>query len=1061
MARSSAASKFVLFGLLIASISAAPSFADDVERCFEDNSGQPLAHIFITVHRGTPPFVSDEDFLTDDQGCSVFNDVEPGYQVTVHLQNKVVRMDAGEFPFLLFPFGLGVDLMVDAGDAAGNPIPVDVDNDYTRIAENMRLAYNNGLFEFSPWQTASPTESPNGHEDSTNANALRVVWPSIGVVGLAYTEPAGPPSGYPRIHMDGPDAANESLQRHELAHALHLSKLSSQKRLELENEYVGWLVGELSLGNSATHSFAVDTSPLVAFIEAFGCFGEVYSDVVPISGDKHQDFFERIANNLESNSGGCGSMDDAVRGGDVEGAVFLAIFYEFAKHPAVGLPFVVETIIECESFTVYEYANCILELEDEGLESDVYQALDLAGAVYGIDFDREVEIRDQMETGDRFGDGSAAGDFNGDGFMDLAVTAPGEETDYTANSGAVHILFGSSLALVSAQNQYFRATDLDALGWVQSDDRFGAALAAGDFDADGYDDLAIGVPGRSVSGFAAAGSVVVLYGSAAGLETSRAQNWHQDSSGIPDDNEPGDGFGSALAAGDFNADGYSDLAIGAPGEDLPIRSFVAIKAKRALAPSAISWPVLPITGSRIIPNTGAGRERALPVTNLTEITGAGRRPALPITSESRTLRAERQPSLPTTRWINIPDAGAVTVLYGGSILKSQGLSGAGSDFWNQSLPNLLETAEPGDRFGSVLAAGNFNGDVIPDPTPSNPNTDDLAIDDLAIGVPLEDIGSIENAGAVHVLYGQHGSGLTDAGTSVWHQNTEGIEDHAEANDFFGSALAAGNFTAWTSMDLAIGVPGEDVDVFDPSARPGRPSRPPLKGERGSEPIGRLPDRGTGPAMRTVIDAGAVNVLVGQSWLGGIVSDDDLFLTESGWSSHSDPETGDHFGATLAAGDFDNDGDDDLAIGVPNQDVGDGAEGAGAVDVIFSDVYVAGASVAGTGLASAGNQQLHELSPYVGDHPAAGDRFGTSITAADFNGDERSELAIGVPGESEDGHESAGALHVMPGFEMPESEHLPLPDYEGMDLERRDDIDEILFSAMRKFGYLPQYWHQDR
>jgi len=1043
MVRSSAASKFVLFGFLISSMSAAPSFADDVIRCFKDDSNPNLRlrGVWVTVHRGTWPNIEDEHILTDDGGCHEFVDVDDNTTVTVLPQNQVVRLDGTNS----FTIGHNMDLDVDAGYGP-RELTVDfpIDNfldppnstgNGMQIAENMRVAYNDGLREFVPWLT----ESPVGAEGPLDPNVLRVMWPSAGIFpifGLPYTEPATSPSG-PRIHLRSADWDEASTHRHELAHALHFSKLSDETRGRAQHEYVNWLLSEGSQGELGGHSFSEQTIPLVAFIEAFGCFGEMYPQVPVVTGDHPQDFFLEV-NSLRDPFDGdenCGpeGVDGTVKGGDVEGAVFLALFFEFAKHPAVGLPLVVETIIECESLTVYEYASCIQG--SFGLESDEYQALDLAGARYGIDFDHQVEIPDRMETGDRFGEVSVAGDFNGDGFLDLAVSAPGEGTGSTTGAGAVHILFGSSLALVTAQNQYFRAADFDVPGLAQGDDRFGAALAAGDFDADRFDDLAIGVPGKSVNGSPGAGSVVVLYGSAAGLETSRAQNWHQDAPDIVDASEPGDGFGSALAAGDFDADGFCDLAIGAPGEDLSIRSFVAIRGKGLSTPSARSRPVLPITSVTRIPSADARRG-----------------PALPITSESRIPRAGRRPSLLTTRWTHIPDAGAVTVLYGGSILKSNGLSGAGSDFWNQSLPNLLETAEPGDRFGSVLAAGNFNGDLA----------GMVDVDDLAIGVPLEDIGSIENAGVVQVLYGQYPSGLTDADTSVWHQNTEGVEDHAEANDFFGSALAAGNFTAGTAKDLAIGVPGEDVDVPDPSARPGRSSRPPLEGERVSNPLRRLPIRRMETGIRTVIDAGAVNVLQGTEE-GGITSASDTFVTENGWNSHSDPETGDHFGAALAAGDFDNDGDDDLAIGVPNQDVGDDAEGAGAVDVIFSDVYVPGVlDVVGTGLTSAGNRQLHELSPYVGDHPAAGDRFGTSITVGNFNGGSRhSDLAIGVPHESEDGHFSAGALHVMPAFELPELEHQPLGDYEAMDPERRDDFDEERFSAIQVFGYLPQYWHQDR
>jgi hypothetical protein len=72
-------------------------------------------------------------------------------------------------------------------------------------------------------------------------------------------------------------------------------------------------------------------------------------------------------------------------------------------------------------------------------------------------------------------------------------------------------------------------------------------LAGGDFDGDGYDDLAIGVPYEDVGATADAGAVNVVYGSGSGL-CENLQFWHQDSSGISGAAEESDGFGSALVA---------------------------------------------------------------------------------------------------------------------------------------------------------------------------------------------------------------------------------------------------------------------------------------------------------------------------------------------------------------------------------------------------------------------------------------------------------------------------------------------------------------------------------
>jgi hypothetical protein len=63
-------------------------------------------------------------------------------------------------------------------------------------------------------------------------------------------------------------------------------------------------------------------------------------------------------------------------------------------------------------------------------------------------------------------------------------------------------------------------------------------------------------------------------------------------------------------------------------------------------------------------------------------------------------------------------------------------------------------------------------------------------DDIAVGVPLEDVGTASDAGAVNVIYGSAG-GLSDVGDQLWTQQSFGVFDAAEIGDHFGEALATG------------------------------------------------------------------------------------------------------------------------------------------------------------------------------------------------------------------------------------------------------------------------------
>jgi hypothetical protein len=180
-------------------------------------------------------------------------------------------------------------------------------------------------------------------------------------------------------------------------------------------------------------------------------------------------------------------------------------------------------------------------------------------------------VGDGPEPGDLFGSALASGDFDGDGFSDLAIGARGEDVGSVPDAGAVSVVHGSAAGL--------QVTDPPAQFWTQNatgvedqaeaSDRFGLTLTSGDFDGDGYDDLAIGAPFEDVAGARDAGSTNVLYGSPGGLQTISPadQLWTQDSPGVDDESQPADAF-RAVTTGDFNGDGFDDLLNGVPGESL-------------------------------------------------------------------------------------------------------------------------------------------------------------------------------------------------------------------------------------------------------------------------------------------------------------------------------------------------------------------------------------------------------------------------------------------------------------------------------------------------------------
>ncbi|MCP4419036.1 MAG: hypothetical protein GY805_20660, partial [Chloroflexi bacterium] len=170
-------------------------------------------------------------------------------------------------------------------------------------------------------------------------------------------------------------------------------------------------------------------------------------------------------------------------------------------------------------------------------------------------------------------------DFNGDGYADLAIGIPSEDITIEGltfvDAGSVQVIYGTANGLnASAAGEslhndqvWHRGREgLAVLINISIGDNFGQALAPGDFNNDGYDDLAIGVPGSLIDGNDDVGAVQVMYGSSDGLTVEKSQTWSQDNASIIGSPEAGDRFGETLAAGDFNGDGVTDLAIGVPDE---------------------------------------------------------------------------------------------------------------------------------------------------------------------------------------------------------------------------------------------------------------------------------------------------------------------------------------------------------------------------------------------------------------------------------------------------------------------------------------------------------------
>ncbi len=395
-------------------------------------------------------------------------------------------------------------------------------------------------------------------------------------------------------------------------------------------------------------------------------------------------------------------------------------------------------------------------------------------------------VADAPELGDRFGAALAAGDFDGDGYADLAVGVPGEGIPTgvgpgevaRASAGMVQVLYGSPGGLRGGSRPGWTQDRPGVKGTIHARDGFGGTLAAGDFDGDGRDDLAIGTPLEPVDDRLAAGAVNVLYGSAGGLSEVGDQRWTLDSPGIKGLAGDGFRFGWALAAGDVSRDGRDDLAIGVPGGRISGRldaGAVSVLYGRSGGLSATDdlWS----QDARGIKGRAERLDNFGSAVAIGDLDGDGIGD-LAIGVQFEDVDAAR-------------DAGAVNVLYG----SRAGLGEDGDQVWTENTPGIRGAAARRDRFGATLTSADFSRN---------------GVDDLAIGVPGEDVGAAHDAGAVNLLYGNDGRGLGSRGNQRWTQDARGVKSRADAADLFGTALAAGDFDHDGAYDLAVGAPHETV-----------------------------------------------------------------------------------------------------------------------------------------------------------------------------------------------------------------------------------------------------------
>lgn len=315
-----------------------------------------------------------------------------------------------------------------------------------------------------------------------------------------------------------------------------------------------------------------------------------------------------------------------------------------------------------------------------------------------------------------------AGDVNGDGYSDAIVGAP-SASNGQAGEGLAYLHYGSPTGLAPLPSVTLEVNIAGAA--------FGTSVAsAGDVNGDGYADVVVGAPQSN-----GIGRAYIFHGGPGGLASSPALTLSGTSGSL---------FGtSVFKAGDHNADGYSDVLVGAPGSDLV---FVYPGSPAGLDPTPVIFNA-PVPGGSFGASVGTAGD----------VNGDGFSDIL----------------------VGAPDLSNGQSLEGAFYLYLGALI---------TLPTTpaysLESNSAGRRLGSSVAGiGDSNGD---------------GFFDVAIGAPTASNPEVEE-GIVYVLYGA-GIPAGLSGLSVLQTNQAGTRigaSVAEAGDVNGDGYA----------DFTTGAPG--------------------------------------------------------------------------------------------------------------------------------------------------------------------------------------------------------------------------------------------------------------